>query len=120
MLIVSYLTLCPLGNLYPFVSSADFFFKINFFENFFQEYHQSVKQFISISGPTFTSLVWVTAFLQRLSADETGRQRVKWHKMLFGAFRFFQTRLNVNINMAFRVGCECCVLSYAPERVYRS
>ena len=36
------LTLCPLG-----------IFKINFFEIFFQEYHQSVKQFGSRSGPTF-------------------------------------------------------------------
>ena len=29
------------------------FFKINFFQKFFQEYCQSVKQFGSISGPTF-------------------------------------------------------------------
>ena len=27
------------------------FFKINFFDKFFQEYHQSVKQFGSRSGP---------------------------------------------------------------------
>ena len=36
-----------------FASFADFFFKNNFFEKFFQEYHQSVKQFGSRSGPTF-------------------------------------------------------------------
>ena len=30
-----------------------FFFKINFFKNNFQEYHQSVKQFGSRSGPSF-------------------------------------------------------------------
>ena len=29
------------------------FFKSNFFEKLFQEYHQSVKQFGSRSGPTF-------------------------------------------------------------------
>ena len=34
------------------LSSVDFF-KINFFEKFFQKYHQSVKQFESRSGPTF-------------------------------------------------------------------
>ena len=37
---------------FMFLSSADFF-KINFFEKIFQEYHQSVKQFGSRSGPTF-------------------------------------------------------------------
>ena len=36
-----------------FMSSADFFLKINFFEKFFQEYHQGVKQFVFRSGPTF-------------------------------------------------------------------
>ena len=36
------------------------FFKIKFFENFFQEYHQSIKQFGSRSGPTFHwGLIWV-------------------------------------------------------------
>ena len=34
-----------------FLSSADFF-KINFFEKFFQENNQSAKQFGSMSGPT--------------------------------------------------------------------
>ena len=29
------------------------FFKLNFFEKFFQAYHQSVKQFESKSGPGF-------------------------------------------------------------------
>ena len=42
---------------------CSFFFKTNFFENFFQEYHQSVKQFESRPelGPYC---------LQRLSADD--------------------------------------------------
>ena len=39
------------------------FFKIHFLEKFFQEYYQIVQQF----GPNF---------LQRLSADDTRRQRV--------------------------------------------
>ena len=42
-------SLCMLGNFLP---SADFF-KVNFFEKFFQDDHQSVKQFGSRSGPTF-------------------------------------------------------------------
>ena len=33
--------------------SSDFSSKINFFEKFFQEYHQSVKQLGSSSGQTF-------------------------------------------------------------------
>ena len=41
-----------LGYFSCFLSSADFFFKMNFFGNFFQEYHQSVKQFASRSMPT--------------------------------------------------------------------
>ena len=36
-----------------YLSSADFFLKINFFKKFFQEYHQSVKQFGPRSGLTF-------------------------------------------------------------------
>ena len=45
------LNICMLGNLSCF-TVCWFFFKIIFFENFFQEYHQSVKQFGSRSGPT--------------------------------------------------------------------
>ena len=42
------------GEIFPdFLSSADSF-KINFFEKFFQEYDQSLKQFDSRSGPTFS------------------------------------------------------------------
>ena len=39
---------------HAFLSSADFF-KINFFKKFFQEYHQSVKQFGSILFAKSTS-----------------------------------------------------------------
>ena len=35
-----------------FLSSADFSFKINFFEKFFQKYDEGVKQFGSRSDPT--------------------------------------------------------------------
>ena len=53
---------------HAFLSSTDFF-KINFFENFFQEYHQSVKQFGCRSG-------LCPNCLQMLLADDTSRQRV--------------------------------------------
>ena len=42
---------CMMGNLHAFLSSADFF-QNQSFENFLQEYHQSVKQCESRSGPT--------------------------------------------------------------------
>ena len=45
-------THCIVGNFHDFLSSADFF-KIYFFEKFFHEHHQCVKQFGSRSGPTF-------------------------------------------------------------------
>ena len=35
---------CMIGNITCFLASADFF-KINFFQKFFQGYHQSVKRF---------------------------------------------------------------------------
>ena len=52
------------------------FFKFNFFEKFFQEYHQSVKQFGSRSVPTFCQPNPSPNCLQRLSADDTSRHRV--------------------------------------------
>ena len=43
-----------------FLSSADFFFKINFFENYFQEYHQSVKKaWTQIRPEVLSGLIWV-------------------------------------------------------------
>ena len=48
-------------NFPAFLSSADFF-KITFFEKFFQEYNLSVKQFESRSDPMFAA-----------SADDTRR-----------------------------------------------
>ena len=46
-------TLCLLGKCFMFLCPVLIFFKIKFFEEFFQKYHQSVKQFGSRSGPTF-------------------------------------------------------------------
>ena len=45
--------LCLLGNFASFFIVCWYFFKINFWEKFFQEYHQSVKKFGSRSGPMF-------------------------------------------------------------------
>ena len=63
--------------LHASLSSADFFFKINFFEKFFQEYHQSVKQFGSRSGPTIVGPDLGLNCLQKFSADDTSMKRVK-------------------------------------------
>ena len=48
------LTLCMLGNFSCFFCRLLIFFKINFFEKLFQEHYQSVKQFGSRPGPTFS------------------------------------------------------------------
>ena len=53
------------------------FFKINFFEKLFKEYHQSVKQSGSRSDPTFCLADLGPSCLQTSSADDTGGQRVK-------------------------------------------
>ena len=47
------LILCVLGNFLGFCCRLLTFFIINFFEKFFQEHYQSVKQFGSRSGPMF-------------------------------------------------------------------
>ena len=57
-------TLCPMGNFHAYLLSDDFF-KINFFEKFFQEYHLSVKHFV---GPDLG-----LNCLQKLSTDCTRR-----------------------------------------------
>ena len=57
-----------------FLLSADFF-KINFFEKVFQEYHQSVKQFGCRSGLTFVGPDPIRNCLQKLSADDTSRPK---------------------------------------------
>ena len=64
-----------LGNFsWFFLVICWFFFKINFFEKFFQEYHQSVKQFGSRSG------IWTLNCLWKSLADEiscTGKKFLK-------------------------------------------
>ena len=50
---VPYLTICPLENFFTIFCRLLIFFKIKLFEKFFQEYHQSVKQFWSRSDRTF-------------------------------------------------------------------
>ena len=69
-----HLTHCILA----FLSSADFFFKINFLKKFFQKYHQNVKQFGPWSGPT---ILWAWSgsklFAKVNSRRHSGRQRVK-------------------------------------------
>ena len=70
------ITLCILGHISCVLSSVDFF-KIIFFEKFFQEYHQSVKQFGSRSD---NCSVWPDLgqnCLQRLSTDDISRQEFK-------------------------------------------
>ena len=56
--------------LHAFLSSADFF-KITFFENFLQEYHQCVKQFGPRSGRQRVGPDLGPNCLQKLSADDT-------------------------------------------------
>ena len=51
------------------------FFNFNFFEKFFQEYHQSVKQFGSRSEPTLcimSGLIWVQT-VNCLAPDQAGQ-----------------------------------------------
>ena len=52
-----------------FIVVCWFFFKINFLVKFFQEYHQSVKQFGSRSGPTLCRAWSGSNCLRRLSAE---------------------------------------------------
>ena len=47
------ITVCTLDDFNTFVVICWLFFKINFFQAFFQEHYQSVKRSISRSGPTF-------------------------------------------------------------------
>ena len=68
----------PHGKFFMLFCRLLIFFKINFFEQIFREYHLTVKQFGSRSGPTFCCPDQDPICLQRLSADDTRRQRVNW------------------------------------------
>ena len=48
-----------LKNFPLFLSSADFFFRINFSEKFFQEYDQSQTVWIKIRPDVLSGLIWV-------------------------------------------------------------
>ena len=65
------LTLCMLGNFACFFVVCNFFFKINFFKKIFQEYHQSVKKFVSRSGPTMSGLICVQTVGKSESLDRS-------------------------------------------------
>ena len=74
-------TLPPLNSVhawifFAFLSSADFS-EINFFQILFQEYHQSVKYFDPDQARRSVLPDLGTHSLHRLSADGTGRLRVK-------------------------------------------
>ena len=58
------------------MSSADFF-KINLFEKFFLEYNHSDKQFGYRSAKHFVGPDLVANCFQKLTAEDTSRQRVK-------------------------------------------
>ena len=71
-----------------FLSSADFFLKINFLENFFKEYHQSVYRFVSRSGKRDDQ---GPDCLQRLSADGSILvNHFRIYKLNFYKFRFLK------------------------------
>ena len=83
----------PPGKIFhAFLSFADFF-QINFFEEFFQKYHQSVKQFGSRSGPTFVSPDLGSNCLQRLSADNTVK-RVLWYVRVWERESFYKYQIS--------------------------
>ena len=68
----------PWENFHAFLSSAELFhFFFFFFEKIFQEYQQSVKQFISRSFWMFVRLYLGSNCLQNLSADGISKYRAK-------------------------------------------
>ena len=77
--------ICMLGNFVCFCCRLLIFFRINFFKQFFQEYHQSVKQLGSSSGLKFC-WVWSGSilFTKIISGQQvaTSRQRVNCLPML--------------------------------------
>ena len=70
------LTLCLFGKFADFLPCADLFFKIDFFEKFFQEHHQSVKQLDPDLDRHYVGSDLGPNCLQQLSADVTSSQRV--------------------------------------------
>ena len=70
------LTHCILGNFACFFYLL-MFFKFNFFEKFFHEYHQSVKNLDPDQAQHFVGPDLGPKCLQKLPADDTCKQRVK-------------------------------------------
>ena len=79
------------GKFFMLFCRLQIFFKIIFFEKFFQEYHLSVKQIGSRSGPTFfVGPDLGPNCLQRLSADDTRRQRVNSFYAIFSQYWYIR------------------------------
>ena len=72
------------------------FFNINFFKKFFQEYHQSVKQFGSRSGPTLVGPDLGPKRLQRISAG--------YHLVIFFQNQLFRNTIRVSNSFGSRLG----------------
>ena len=75
------LGLCMLGNFSCFCVDCWLFFKINYFQKFFQEHYRSVKQFQPRSGPTPVGPDLGRNCLQRFfSRDKSCHQQGKSYK----------------------------------------
>ena len=72
------LTLCLLGNFSCFFWCLLIFFKIIFFEKFFQEYHQCQIVWIQIRPDILSGLIWVETICKGYQRSTHSRQRVKW------------------------------------------
>ena len=71
------------GVFHELLLSADFFLLNELFQIFFQEYHQSVKQFGSRSGMTFHNARSGSNCLQKLSTDNTCKQELNSNPIYF-------------------------------------
>ena len=106
-----------LGNFacFFFLSSVDFF-KINFFKIIFQEYHQSVKQFRSRSGPTFRrawsgSKLFAKVISRRKKSPLVGKELTlkapsKICSRRHSFFFFFFFFLNISDKTSLDTSCE--------------
>ena len=92
------LILCILGNFL----CRNLRFKINFFENFFQEYNLSVKQIGSHIRPNISSgLIWVQTVCKGYQQTTVGHKELKEQSVFEGSFKYpkhmFQLRNNTRI-----------------------
>ena len=80
-------------NLHTFLSSADFFLKLTFSKNYFRNTIRVTNSFDSHQDQGFVGPDLHPNRLQRLSADDTDRQRVKFIKgkmILFNCNVFYE------------------------------